>query len=179
MSSCVLRSLRCVCRIHTCLHDSTDVHLQDADKYHQLFSSDKAPTLYHVIPVLEALCARWEKKLMDLKYSVFHPALQAGIDKLDKYYAKLDNTDVYILALHQLAILLAREAAADLTHIVLHPYYKLRYIEKKWGGKAEQDAKIAAGNPNAINWIEHAREVVDAAVSVSFHYVPSYTHTHS
>ena len=53
---------------------------------------------------------------------------------------------------------------ADLVHTVLHPYYKLRYIEKKWGGEAEREAEIAAGNPNAINWIEHAREVVDAAV---------------
>ena len=108
MSSCVLRSLRCVCRIHTCLHDSTDVHLQDADKYHQLFSSDKVPTLHRVIPVLEALCARWEKKLMDPKYSVFHPVLQAGINKLDKYYAKLNNLDIYILSLCKLVVLTPR-----------------------------------------------------------------------
>ncbi len=64
---------------------------QDADKYHQLFSSDKAPTLHRVIPALEALCTKWEKKLADPKYAVFHPALQAGLDKLNKYYAKLDN----------------------------------------------------------------------------------------
>ncbi len=55
---------------------------------------------------------------------------------------------------------------ANSIHAVLHPYYKLRYIEKKWGGQAEQEAEIAAGNPNAVNWIERAREVVDAAVSV-------------
>nr|VWO96606.1 C2H2-type domain-containing protein [Ganoderma boninense] len=125
--------------------------LEDADKYHQLFSSDKVPTLHRVVPALEALCTKWEKKLDDPKYAVFHPALQAGLDKLNKYYTKLDNSDVYILAL------------------LLHPYYKLRYIEKKWGGHAEQQAEIAAGNFDAINWIEHAREVVNTAME---HYWP-------
>ena len=45
----------------------------------------------------------------------------------------------------------------------------------------EQEAEITAGNPNAINWIEHAHEVVDAAVSVSIilYTTCSYAHTHS
>ena len=140
---------------------------QDADKYHQLFSSDKAPTLHRVIPALEALCSKWEKKLADLKYLVFHPALQAGLEKLNKYYTKLDNSDVYILALRtpSFDFGLFLEYVMLTMCIVLHPYYKLRYIEKKWGGKAEQEAEIAAGNDDAVNWIEHAHEVVDAAVS--------------
>ena len=50
---------------------------------------------------------------------------------------------------------------------MLHPYYKLRYIKKKWGGEAEQQAEIAAGNLDAVNWTAHAREVVDNAVGVS------------
>ena len=79
--------------------DKSGIYLQDADKYHQLFSLDKAPTLHCVIPALEALCSKWEKKLDDPKYAIFHPALQAGLDKLDKYYAKLNNSDVYILTL--------------------------------------------------------------------------------
>ena len=47
---------------------------------------------------------------------------------------------------------------------MLHPYYKLQYIEKKWGGEAEQQVEIAAGNVGAVNWIAHAREVVNNAV---------------
>ena len=54
---------------------------------------------------------------------------------------------------------------------MLHPYYKLQYIEKKWGGEAEQQAEIAAGNADAINWVEHARDVVDTAVS--YHFIPT------
>ena len=47
---------------------------------------------------------------------------------------------------------------------VLHPYYKLAYIEKKWGGEEEYQADLAAGLPNARNWIAHARAVVESAV---------------
>ena len=74
--------------------------LQDADKYHQVCSSMRIPTLHHVIPTIESLTSRWESKLHNPKYAIFHDALRAGLEKLDKYYQKLNNTDVYILALH-------------------------------------------------------------------------------
>ena len=83
-------------------------YLRDANKYHQLFSPDKSPMLRCVIPALESLCTKWEKKLVDPKYSVFHPALQAGLDKLDKYYVKLNNLDIYILSLCKLVVLTPR-----------------------------------------------------------------------
>lgn len=50
---------------------------------------------------------------------------------------------------------------------MLHPYYKLSYIETKWGGEKEQEQEIAEGNPNTANWTVHAHDVVNAAVSVS------------
>ncbi|KAI1782028.1 hypothetical protein LXA43DRAFT_907023 [Ganoderma leucocontextum] len=121
--------------------------LEDADKYHQVFSSDKVPTLHRVIPAMESLCTRWEKKLADPKYTIFHPALRNSLDKLNKYYTKLDNSDAYVLSM------------------LLHPYYKLRYIEKKWGGEAEQQAEIAAGNADATNWTAHAHDVVNKAMA--------------
>lgn len=48
---------------------------------------------------MEALCTKWEKKLEDPLYSIFHPALRRGIKKLNKYYEKLDNSNVYVLSL--------------------------------------------------------------------------------
>jgi hypothetical protein len=48
---------------------------------------------------------------------------------------------------------------------VLHPYYKLAYIQKMWGGAEEQAAEIAAGNPDAVNWQDEAQKVVERAVS--------------
>ena len=44
---------------------------------------------------------------------------------------------------------------------MLHPYYKLDYIKMAWGGQEEQEAEIAAGNPNAKNWHDEALKVVE------------------
>ncbi|KAM5530832.1 hypothetical protein V8D89_015500 [Ganoderma adspersum] len=112
--------------------------LEDANDYQQICSTTRSPTLHQVIPVLESLAMCWEAKARDPKYQVFHEALEKGLTKINKYYRKLDNTDVYILAL------------------LLHPYYKLDYIEMEWGGEAEYEADLAAGNPNPINWTTHA-----------------------
>ena len=62
------------------------------------------PTLHRVIPALEALCTKWEKKASDPRYALFHPALDRGTTKLNKYYTKLDDTDVYILSLCKCSI---------------------------------------------------------------------------
>ncbi|KAH9913426.1 hypothetical protein B0H21DRAFT_655766, partial [Amylocystis lapponica] len=108
--------------------------LADANRYQQTFSSDRIPTLHRVIPALEGLLARWDRKLENAKYLIYHLAVSRGIGKLSKYYLKLDNTPVYVLAL------------------LLHLYYKMTYIGLKWGGKAEQDKEIADGFPDAKNW---------------------------
>ena len=61
------------------------------------------PTLHQVIPVMESLTSRWEKKSTKPEYAMFHDALNAGISKLTKYYNNLNNTDVYILVYLQAA----------------------------------------------------------------------------
>ena len=51
--------------------------------------------------------------------------------------------------------------------IVLHPYYKLDYIEMSWGGAEEQTKERMGGNPHAKNWQDEARKVVKRTVSVT------------
>jgi hypothetical protein len=48
---------------------------------------------------------------------------------------------------------------------VLHPYYKLAYIKHAWDGPEEQAAEIAAGNPDAKDWQDVARQIVEKTVS--------------
>ena len=74
---------------------------QDANRYQQTFSSDMHETLHRVIPALESFFTRWEKKSKDKNFEIFHAALKAGLEKLDKYYLEIDNTRVYILALRE------------------------------------------------------------------------------
>jgi len=48
---------------------------------------------------------------------------------------------------------------------VLHPYYKLDYIEMAWGGTAEQARELSAGNVHAKDWQDEARKVIEKTVS--------------
>src|ERR1700688_3276097 len=45
--------------------------------------------------------------------------------------------------------------------LVLHPYYKLAYIKVAWGGPEEQANEIAAGNIDAKDWQDEAKQVVE------------------
>jgi hypothetical protein len=54
---------------------------------------------------------------------------------------------------------------------VLHPYYKLAYIKLAWGGAEEQARDRAAGNPNAKNWQDEARKIVENTVSLFILYI--------
>ncbi|KAI1789150.1 hypothetical protein LXA43DRAFT_845779, partial [Ganoderma leucocontextum] len=120
--------------------------LDDADSCHQICTTTLTPTLHQVIPALEHLVSKWEKKAKDPTYALFHDALKAGITKLNKYYKKLDNSDAYILSL------------------LLHPYYKLNYIRHEWGGEEEYEADLAAGVPNPRNWVQYACKIVEKAM---------------
>jgi len=50
------------------------------------------------------------------------------------------------------------------TFTVLHPYYKLAYIEISWGGEKEQAAEIAQGKLDAKNWHGEAKKLIERTV---------------
>ena len=51
---------------------------------------------------------------------------------------------------------------------MLHPYYKLAYIKLAWGGAEEQAEQVAVGYPNAKNWQDEARKVLETKVFVVY-----------
>jgi hypothetical protein len=55
-----------------------------------------------------------------------------------------------------------------LFQIVLHPYYKLAYIKLSWGGPDEQAKERAEGNPDAKDWQDEAKQIVERTVSSFF-----------
>ncbi|KAF8958255.1 hypothetical protein BDZ97DRAFT_1668780, partial [Flammula alnicola] len=126
--------------------DACDI-LADSNRIQQYFSAEKEPTLWRALPALEELQSTWEKKRDDPKYALYKDALTDGLEKLRKYYSRLDEKPSFVLAL------------------VLHPYYKLAYIKLAWGGPAEKAAEIAAGNANAKDWQDEARQIVERTVS--------------
>jgi hypothetical protein len=50
-------------------------------------------------------------------------------------------------------------------YAVLHPYYKLAYIQLAWGGPKEKAAEIALGNADAVDWQDEAKKIVEKTVS--------------
>ena len=72
---------------------------QDTHTYEESLGKENEPTIHRVIVAMEAMASKWEYKLTQAVFAPFKPAIQRGLDKLNKYYSKLDNTDVYIVAL--------------------------------------------------------------------------------
>ncbi|KAM6492375.1 hypothetical protein JOM56_012100, partial [Amanita muscaria] len=121
--------------------------LSDSNEVLHHFSSVKYPNIYRALPAFECLQTRWEKRLANERYELYHNALKYGLAKLSKYYSKFDKKPSFILAL------------------VLHPYFKLEYIRMMWGGDEEKRAEQARGNKDAKNWQDEAQKVVETAVS--------------
>jgi hypothetical protein len=125
--------------------DATSI-LEDSNRIQQYFSSERQPTLWRALPAIEELQTAWELKRDDPHYALYKDAINNGLAKLNKYYSRFDEKPAYVLAL------------------VLHPYYKLNYIQHAWGGEAERDEEIAAGNWDAKNWQVEARKVLENMV---------------
>jgi len=63
------------------------------------FSAKKRPTLWCALPVIEELQTAWEAKCDSLKYTLYHNAINNGLNKLNKYYSRFDQKLSFILAL--------------------------------------------------------------------------------
>ena len=139
---------------------------KDSNSVLHCFSSEKHPSLWRVLPALERLQTLWENKRDDAKYARYSAALVDGLEKIRKYYIRLDDKPVYVLSLGAFASMSLGNVPLYY-NAVLHPYYKLNYIEMAWGGAKEQAEEIENGNFNAKNWHEEAQKVVEATVSIS------------
>jgi hypothetical protein len=75
---------------------------QDSNRIQQYFSSEKQATLWRALPALEELQMAWETKRDSVKYSLYKDALNDGLTKIGKYYSRLDQKPVFVLALGKL-----------------------------------------------------------------------------
>jgi hypothetical protein len=51
--------------------------------------------------------------------------------------------------------------------LVLHPYFKLAYIEMAWGGAEEQEEERRKGNREAKNWQDEAQQILEKTVCLT------------
>ncbi|KAG2035041.1 ribonuclease H-like domain-containing protein [Suillus americanus] len=103
--------------------------LQEPADATQSFSSSKHPTVWRVIPVLEFLQQSWKNMVADEKFLSISDALEAGLENLDKWTQKTDDTDAYFICL------------------VLDLNYKLEYAQSQWNDDAFNEGvkKLEAG----------------------------------
>jgi hypothetical protein len=73
--------------------------IADANNIQQYFSHELQPTLWRAIPAFEELQTGWEIKRDSSRYVLYKDAINRGLAKIGKYYNKLDEKPVYILAL--------------------------------------------------------------------------------
>jgi hypothetical protein len=139
---------------------------QDSRKVQHYFSSECQPTLWRVLPALEDLQTEWEKKTTDPHFELYHDAIHDGLDKLRKYYNKIDAKPSIILSLGVLLrVCLMSSPHVSPPSTVLHPFFKLDYIEHQWGGAKEQAEARRKGDRYAKNYQDEARKIVEKTVS--------------
>jgi hypothetical protein len=73
------------------------------------------------------------------RFAEISPAIRAGIDNLDKWYRKTDDTDAYFICLGKYHQCLCDGMKSYLELLVLDPNVKLAYAEDKWDSEARED----------------------------------------
>ncbi len=63
------------------------------------FSSETYSTVWRAIPTLECLQERWETMAKQPKFASIKFAIDAGLEKLRKWYKAIDDSDMYFICL--------------------------------------------------------------------------------
>lgn len=85
------------------------------------FSSETLPTVWKTIPILELLQTQWEIMLEEPKFLPVSSGIAAGLERLKKWYRRIDDSDAYFI------------------NLALHPAWKLEYVKATWGDDAYEE----------------------------------------
>ncbi|THG95518.1 hypothetical protein EW026_g6148 [Hermanssonia centrifuga] len=105
------------------------------------FSSETYSTVWRAIPTLECLQERWETMAKQPKFASIKFAIDAGLEKLRKWYKAIDDSDMYFICL------------------ALDPTYKVEYTKRNWDDRYHQDGMIAFRKSDAP--LEDSEKITD------------------
>ena len=95
----------------------------------QSFSSSKEPSTFCTIPVLEYLQESWGNMANHPKFAEVEGPLHKGIENLEKWYHKVNDTNAYFICLGVLAL----SVVLNINRLaVLDPNVKNPYAQDKW-----------------------------------------------
>ena len=100
------------------------------------------PTLHNMLPVIKKLYGTWQKASEKPCYSLFKPALQAAMAKLDEYYQRTAISDAHIITMGTSYIqfmsfwwdILPKDLVFDLRK-------KFEHFTKNWGNDLQAEVK--------------------------------------
>ncbi|KAK6971364.1 ribonuclease H-like domain-containing protein [Favolaschia claudopus] len=95
--------------------------LQEPANIQQSFSSARHPTVWRTLPLLEALAETWRNMAATERFADMRDAIYAGLENVEKWYAKTDDTDVYFICL------------------ALDPNIKTAYAQDSWNSEAYEE----------------------------------------
>ena len=73
--------------------------LQYPERAQHSFSSEDGSVLHATLPALEGLHKVWTTQMDSTKYFDFTDGLQAGLDKVSKYYEQTATSNAHIMAM--------------------------------------------------------------------------------
>jgi hypothetical protein len=107
----------------------------------QTFSSSKEPSAFRTIPVLEFLKETWGNMADLPKFSEVEAAIRKGLESLEKYYGKVNDSIAYFLCLCKFIPSLVCDYSSYQC-LVLNPNVKNAYALDKWESDAYAKAMI-------------------------------------
>src|ERR1700678_1722753 len=92
--------------IPICFYNIFIYFMQEPASANQTFSSSKEPSAFRTIPVLEYLQESWGNMANHPKFAEVKEPLRKGIENLEKWYHKVNDTDTYFICLGTLDLLI-------------------------------------------------------------------------
>ncbi|KAJ7130800.1 hypothetical protein C8R43DRAFT_662759 [Mycena crocata] len=113
----------------------------------QTFSSERTPTVWRIMPILEFLIKRWETMATEPKFREIKHALLEGVKSLKKWFHRTESTsNAYFICL------------------VLNPTIKDVYFRKHWSPE-EYNKGTKALEEVFDKYYAAGKEVTEVAVS--------------
>ncbi|THU83977.1 hypothetical protein K435DRAFT_688499, partial [Dendrothele bispora CBS 962.96] len=84
------------------LHKYSQI-LQVPHAFQERLSAEKTPTLSYALPTFEAMTSKW-RKLQETSLPEYDNIIRAGIEKLDKYRDRAEQSDAHTLAMRKIFI---------------------------------------------------------------------------
>jgi hypothetical protein len=95
----MIQKVLAVCNSTSRARIYTSYVCQAAANVQEAFSAEYYPTVWRILPLYEDFIAQWRALAEDPKMAILELAINAGIESVEKYYNKTDNSPAHIVSM--------------------------------------------------------------------------------